>query len=219
MRELVEHDRHYVVNYGPQASKNTYYNPFLAKDYAVNIYDVNVPDGIAYINYQGNRYDIGYASYINNGFQITIYNQIDNPEIAHALVYGATYVFTPDTEQIFSTGKGGYSFNYKYKEKLEESHIDLSPASPEYHVVLDSGLPIGRVYAAHPTGNTSNIVSGELLLNIPLNSDNYIYNQMFNGIKFNTSDLSVHVNGDLRMTYLGHNKFKFEKHIVKTNFI
>jgi hypothetical protein len=56
----IEHDRHYVINTGSTTASTTDSWPYSSKDFAINIYNPTIHDGIAYYkDASGEKYNVG----------------------------------------------------------------------------------------------------------------------------------------------------------------
>ena len=110
---VIEHERHYVVNEVPPAVS---YDPFLAEDMAVNIYQPSLPD--AKVSYENTKSHIkvGVGNIIKSTEELLpltlkTYEHIADEGITSALVEGWSYGFTP-TEKAVRTLANGYTIEF-----------------------------------------------------------------------------------------------------------
>jgi hypothetical protein len=215
----IEKDRHYVINF-----ENTHAYPFNSKDFAVNVYNTKVVDGVVvYTDVMEKQHNIGSIIKEKNG-SITFksFAEYTTKDLIEALPINTTLNFEglPNTKLLEGS-------NYRFhidadnQEDLSTIRIWLEPLRTQYRQLLCEGEPVGKVLSANPDDVTLPLESGVLYFDAS-NDELDVFNR-FKNIEFNNTNLSVLTKVDEnpteRITYLGDSKFKFEKNIRKYDYI
>jgi hypothetical protein len=215
----IEKDRHYVINF-----ENTHAYPFNSKDFAVNVYNTKVVDGVVvYTDVMEKQHNIGSIIKEKNG-SITFksFAEYTTKDLTEALPINTTLNFEglPNTKLLEGS-------NYRFhidadnQEDLSTIRIWLEPLRTQYRQLLCEGEPVGKVLSANPDDVTLPLESGVLYFDAS-NDELDVFNR-FKNIEFNNTNLSVLTKVDEnpteRITYLGDSKFKFEKNIRKYDYI
>ena len=222
--DAIEHDRHYVIYTGSNTSKTTDCWPYSSKDYAVNIYNPKVNDGAVYFNApNGERHEVGALYKINHSslypFTFKTLDGISHPGVASALVNNWSYGFS-ETQKSQRTELNGYNITFNDLDpsgQLSNFTFTVAPTLPQFHKVVLDGLMVGKVTDAYLSDYNENVLSGIMWIDTT-DTDLATFNK-FRCVSFNTTDLSVCDKMTERMTYLGHNTFKFEKNIDRAEYI
>ena len=222
--EAIEHDRHYVINTGSNTAKTTDCWPYSSKDYAINVYNPVVNDGAVYFMApNGERHEVGALYKINHDnlypFTFKTLDGISHPGVASALVNNWSYGFS-ETQKSQRTELNGYNITFNdlvASGVLSDFTFTVAPTLPQFHKVVLDGLMVGKVTDAYLSDYNENVISGIMWIDTT-DSELATFNK-FRCVSFNNTDLSVCNKMTERMTYLGFNKFKFEKNIDRAEFI
>jgi len=220
----IEHDRHYEIYKGQSTYKTTDCWPYDCKDFAVNIYNPTLNDGAVYYNDNaGKRYEIGslYKNTLESlyPFNFKTLKGIQHDGVASALVDNWSYGFDVDKKSQ-RTLMNGYTITFndeKSTHQLSDYTFTVAPTLPQFHKLTYHNHMVGKITQTLPEDYTEDIISGLLWFDCT-DTELQTFNK-FRKVAFNTTDLSVCNKQTERVTYLGNNKFKFEKNIDRAQFI
>lgn len=217
----LEHDRHYLIQ-----TENGNTCPLKADDMAVNIFDINLPDGRLIYHDEVNGVDVPVAqvNILNaNPLRLNVrtYDGITNKSIASAIVQNTSYTFSDDHTATFMSGKG-YDLKYEAGTTWKDSRFWLDPVVNEFFNIKVGEQVVGKVFDAEVEYNENNqpsrIVSGVYTIDID-DSVLSVFNDGFTRVPFNDSSMSSYSRQPNKITYNGDNTFKFEYNLDNRRYI
>ena len=220
----IEHDRHYVINNGSTTASNTDNWPYSCKDFAVNIYNPTINDGIAYYqDASGEKYNVGQIFKTSSDelypFTLKTLTEIQHCGVESALIENWPYGFDINKKSQ-RTEMNGYTISFddtKTTGQLSDFVFNIIPTLPQFHKMEYFGTMIGKVSEAYPVDYYEDLISGKIWIDTN-DSELETFNK-FRNVIFDKKDLSVINKETERITYLGNNKFKLQKNINRTPFI
>lgn len=219
----IAHDRHYTLN-ADSTTVDTW--PLLAKDMAVNVFDLTLADGQVMYDDHGTPIEVAQLNVISDdrptyfGFEVKTYAGIKSDSIVSSIHENTTYNLNSRSTSV-PTHKG-YSLQYSDLQPnalLSDLSIRLKAETSSYHAIYYNSTQVGKVYETVYDEN-NNIISGKYMLQSTSDSDLAVFNK-FNGVTFNAEDLSSVKDGTERVTFstTPSPNFKLERGIDSTKYI
>ena len=207
----IEKDRHYIINFGENGIKTTDTFPFNSKDFAVNIYDATVVDGMVKYTNNSGIHSIGEVTKdANGGIILKTFAKFTTSDLSEALYTNWLYEF--ESKKCTINATKGFTITVDgERDDLSDLKFVLKPVRTLYRKLTVKGEMIGKVLNAFPESTDNETLSGQLYIDTA-NTELDAFNE-FKNVNFNKEDQKVNEKATERITYLGDNKFKLEKNI------